>query len=52
MHVNIPGDKSRLDFWLVSNNMQDFIKDTGIKLALSTDHSLIYLNIENEFKGK
>ena len=46
---NNPLIQSRPDFWLVSKSMQDFIKDTGIKPALSTDHSLIYFNIENEF---
>ena len=30
---NNPLIQSRLDFWLVSNNMHDFIKDTGIKPA-------------------
>ena len=38
-----------VDIWRISNNMQNFITDTGIKPALSTDHSRIYLNIENVF---
>ena len=39
--------QSRLDFWLISNNMQDMVKNTGISPAISTDHSVISLHIEN-----
>ena len=33
----------RLDYWLVSNNLQDFVKSTDIIPAIKTDHAAIYL---------
>jgi exonuclease III len=38
--------QSRLDFWLISNNLQDIIKDTGINPAIGTDHSLITVKVQ------
>lgn len=46
METKKPLVQSRLDFWLIPNKLQDVIKDTGIKPAISTDHSLIYLNMQ------
>ncbi len=37
--------QSRLDYWLVSNSMQDIIKDVSINPAINTDHSAVHLNI-------
>ena len=39
--------QSRLDLWFVSNTMQDMVKNVGILPSISTDHSLIFLNIDN-----
>ena len=33
----------RLDYWLVSNNLQDFVKSTNIIHAIKTDHAAIDL---------
>ena len=33
----------RLDYWLVSNNLQDFVKSTDTIPAINTDHAVIDL---------
>ena len=48
---NSPQICCRLDYWFISNNLQDWIKSTNIILALRTDHSAIMLVVEdNEVK--
>ena len=37
----------RLDYWFISNNLQDWIKSTDIIPALKTDHSAILLVVED-----
>ncbi|EDO37652.1 predicted protein [Nematostella vectensis] len=37
----------RLDFWLISNFLQDVIESAKIKTAIQTDHSAILLSIDN-----
>ena len=44
----------RLDYWLISNNLQDFMDSTAITPALKTDHAAIELVLTNsrqEAKG-
>ena len=44
----------RLDYWLISNSLQDFAKSTNIIPAIKTDHAAIDLvlsDIGNEAKG-
>ena len=44
----------RLDYWLISNNLSDFVKSTEIASAIRTDHDAISLEfgeLENERKG-
>ena len=33
----------RLDYWLISNNLQDFVESTAITPAIKTDHAAIEL---------
>ena len=33
----------RLDYWLISNSLQDFVKSTNITPAIKTDHAAIDL---------
>ena len=48
---NSPQIFCRLDYWFISNNLQDWIKSTDIIPALRTDHSAIMLVVEdNEVK--
>ena len=35
----------RLDYWLISNNLQDFVQSTNISPAIRTDHAAIDLGI-------
>ena len=46
----------RLDYWFISNNLQDWIKSTDIIPALRTDHSAIMLVVDdnklNHAKGQ
>ena len=37
----------RLDYWLISNNLQDFVNTTHIIQALKTDHAAIELNLRD-----
>ena len=39
--------QSRLDLWFVSNTLQDMVKNVGISPSISSDHSLIFVNIDN-----
>ena len=44
----------RLDYWLISNNLHDWVKATNIIPAIRTDHSAIHLkfgNVDKEAKG-
>ena len=44
----------RLDYWLISNNLGDFVGSTEIVSAVRTDHDAISLEfgkLENELKG-
>ena len=36
----------RLDYWLISNSLQDLIKDVDIIAAIRTDHSAIFLHLQ------
>ena len=36
----------RLDYWLISNSLQDLIKDADIIAAIRTDHSAILLHLQ------
>lgn len=46
-------DICRLDFWLISNNLCDFVNSTKILLAIRTDHAAITLALGEigEMKG-
>jgi exonuclease III len=44
--------QSRLDFWLISDNLQDWVRKTDIKPAINTDHSSIHLNLESRSADK
>ena len=37
----------RLDYWLISNNLQDFVNSTAITPALKTDHAAIELVLKD-----
>ena len=41
----------RLDYWLISNNLQDFVQSTNISPAIRTDHAAIDLSIGDIEKG-
>ena len=45
---NSPQIFCRLDYWFISNNLQDCIKSTDITPALKTDHSAILLVVEDK----
>ena len=38
----------RIEYWFISNNLQDWIKSTDIIPALKTDHSAILLVVEDK----
>lgn len=38
--------QSRLDYWLISDGMQDLIKKVDIRPAIKTDHSAIFLSLD------
>ena len=42
---NSPTILCRLDFWLISNNLCDFVTDTNIIPAIKTDHAAITLTL-------
>ena len=51
---NSPRIFCRLDYWLISNSLNDLVELTDIILAIRTDHDAIYLefgSLENERKG-
>ena len=39
----------RLDYWLISNNLHDWVKATNIIPAIRTDHSAIYLEFQGSY---
>ena len=41
----------RLDYWLISNNLQDFVQSINISPAIRTDHAAIDLSIGDIEKG-
>ena len=44
----------RLDYWLISNNLNDLVRSTDIIPAIRTDHDAIFLEIgklQNKIKG-
>ena len=50
----LPNVFCRLDYWLISNNLQDFVKSTDIIPAIKTDHAaiaLVFSDIGAELKG-
>ena len=52
---NSPKMFCRLDYWLISNNLNDLVKSTGIFPAIRADHDAITLDIEEletELKGR
>ena len=46
-----PPIKRRLDYWLISDSIQDYISKTNIIPAIKSDHSAIILNL-NSFKDR
>ena len=45
----------RTDYWLISNNLSDFVGSTEIVSAVGTDNDAISLDfgkLENELKGR
>ena len=38
---------SRLDIWLISDNIQDYVKDVSIKQSIRSDHSAIFLEVDS-----
>lgn len=43
---NKPLIQSRLDYWLISDSMQDLVNSVKIKPAIKTDHSAIFLHLD------
>ena len=41
----------RLDFWLISNNLQDFVNSTNIIPAIKTDHAAIELALTDSYQS-
>ena len=41
----------RLDYWLISNSLQDLIKDVDIIAAIRTGHSAILLHLQKLERG-
>ena len=51
---NLPMILCRLDYWLISNNLQDSVSVTNIIPAIKTDHAAIPLDFnisQNHIKG-
>ena len=42
----------RLDYFFISNNIQDFILDTNIMPAISSDHSPILISFSKDTQNK
>ena len=40
---NVPNIFCRLDYWLISNNLQDLVISTSIIPAITTDHGAIFV---------
>ena len=43
---NKPLIQSRLDYWLISDTLQDLVNKVDIKPAIKTDHSAIFLSLD------
>jgi len=41
----------RLDYWLISNNLQDFVESIGITPAIKTDHAAIELVLKDSYQS-
>lgn len=41
----------RLDYWLISNNLRDYVTNVDIIPAIKTDHSAIYLEIQDTLES-
>ena len=41
----------RLDYWLVSNNLQDFVNSTEITPAIKTDHAAIEITLTDSYQN-
>ena len=41
----------RLDFWLISNNLRDFVSEVSIIPAIKTDHSGIFLELQDTLES-
>ena len=41
----------RLDYWLVSNNLQDFVNSTDITPAIKTDHAAIEITLTDSYQN-
>ena len=51
---NSPNIFCRLDYWLISNNLQDLVISTSIIPAIKTDHAAIFVEFgtrDNQVKG-
>ena len=51
---NSPNIFCRLDYWLISNNLQDLVISTSIIPAIKTDHAAIFVEFgtrDNQMKG-
>ena len=51
---NSPNIFCRLDYWLISNNLQDLVISTSIFPAIKTDHAAIFVEFgtgDNQMKG-
>ena len=42
-----PSIHSRLDMWLISEYLEDYVKETSIKPSIRSDHSSIYLYLSS-----
>ena len=54
MESKFPSNLLSLDYWLISNSLNDLVELTDIIPAIRTDHDAIYLefgSLENERKG-
>ena len=40
----------RLDYWLISNNLQDFVNSTNVIPTIKTDHAAIELALTDSYQ--
>ena len=45
---NSPAIFCRLDYWMISNNLHDFVTSTDIIPAIKTDHAAICIELTND----